>query len=385
MEAMDKATAAEVDFFAPAGAPVRRVPSSSSPYGRGPGSLRYAATKQAVVASAAFLLVFVPIVFSTVCLWNGFCFAEEQHGLRVVYAQAPSRAVVPVGVALLVSAALTLVAAHLSVLAVSLTAWLVNGVLCAFLVVVAIGTFALLPAVGTAASETWSQLPVTVQQHTYGSDAGRLQTQMVADIAAVAVSALTGAVLTGLVALLHYPIVFAQLRAYKRGGCWSISPIARTVDKRYDEEPPPSAWWPAGFSVLGAAGALFAALTGPCFRAGNMPAPALPTATQVRTRLLTSVATWCGRPGLAVASMCLGGGVSAAELQARTEALRAAAAAPRPSTVPAAAGAAGGAVPGAVSGSALPVASTASVPAPAEGMEQGAGVGALPPPAISTT
>jgi hypothetical protein len=87
--------------------------SLAQAYGRGPTTLVYAHSKRATVMLAGLLGLTAAIVATTLCLYRGFCSADDLNG-RATYSASASNAVVPVClVLLLIVAPLSSLAAHL--------------------------------------------------------------------------------------------------------------------------------------------------------------------------------------------------------------------------------------------------------------------------------
>lgn len=193
--------------------------SLSMIYGRGPNSLRYSASKQVVLGFSMLTLTGSLLALQHLCFTASICLKGDPSGpSQPPYDLAATRSLVPIGFILIfIVAPSALIAAHQQTMMWTFSAFSLNALSCAFLIVSAFGSWGLIPTMGQRAELGWLNLSVSLRKSLYNNSVDLLTKEMSRDAEIVGSAAFALGVMTGLLALSLFPLFQSQTKAFIAG------------------------------------------------------------------------------------------------------------------------------------------------------------------------
>ena len=193
--------------------------SMSLIYGRGPNSLRYSASKQVVLGFSMLLLTGTLLALQHLCFTASICLKGDPNGpLQPPYDLAATRSLIPIGFILVfIIAPSAFVAAHQQTMVWTFSAFSLNALACAFLIVSAFGSWGLIPTMSQKAELGWLNLSLSLRKSLYNNNIDLLTKEMSKDAEIVGSAAFALGVMTGLSALSLFPLFQSQTRAFIAG------------------------------------------------------------------------------------------------------------------------------------------------------------------------
>jgi len=188
-------------------------------YGRGPNSLRYSASKQVVLGFSIILITGSLLALQHLCFTASICLKGDPSGpLQPPYDLAATRSLIPIGFILIfIIAPSALIAAHQQTMMWTFSAFSLNALACAFLIVSAFGSWGLIPTMKQKAELYWINLSLSLRKTLYNNNLDTLSEEMSKDAEIVGSAAFALGVITGILALSLFPLFQSQTKALIAG------------------------------------------------------------------------------------------------------------------------------------------------------------------------